>query len=303
MTVEFTEYKPQLTKAESPRDAYIAMWSDTLGTYTPESYKGILGRYRYEPRKQEAPTMLYTQDGETVKNRSTGENVGTLTQRKIGKFYHWHFQGVEVDGQAPVAAPLQIMWAIRGTEQDALTFARERYNANTYQHRLDLYRGSYAMRKLVALQEGKRRTDTGIMLAANIINSLAYRVFIFRQYKTEEEMRKYADSVVENALRVVREAILYYGAEAQHLVEEFPSKDSKKYTESAAPGLNYSGDLYVTVKEKAPTIAMYLDFSGDLDAKTIVNNAIKKALDQTKKYTEQYKEDLYYAMTLTPTIQ
>lgn len=229
MTVEFTEYKPLPTKTEPPRDVYITMWSDTLGTYTPESYKGILGRYRYEPRKQEAPTMLYTPDGETVKNRSTGETVGTLTQRKIGNFYHWHFQGVEVDGKAPEAAPLQIMWAIRGEAGEALEFARERYNNETRDHRLALYGGSYSMRKLAKIWE--------------------------------------------------------------------------EYAESKALELNYCGDLHALLKKHVPVIDMYTKNIKGLDAAPIVDAAILKALNEIEKHSEQYREDVYHAMTLAPTIQ
>lgn len=301
MTVEFTEYKPQLTKAESPRDAYIAMWSDTLGTYTPESYKGILGRYRYEPRKQEAPTMLYTQDGETVKNRSTGENVGTLTQRKIGKFYHWHFQGVEVDGQAPVAAPLQIMWAIRGEAEEVLEFARERYNYETYDHRLTLYGGSYSMRKLAKIWEEQERPEGKLMM--NLIDPLAYRVFNLRRYETEAAMQEAVNRTVDRVLKNLRELVINAGAVAQRLVEDFPAKDSPEYAESKALELNYCGDLHALLKKHVPVIDMYTKNIKGMDAAPIVDAAILRALHEIEKHSNQYKEDVYYAMTPAPTIQ
>lgn len=301
MTVEFTEYKPLPTKTEPPRDAYIAMWSDTLGLYTPESYKGILGRYSYEPYKQEAPTLLYTEDGKTLQNRTTGEIVGTLTERKIGKFYHWHFQGVEVDGKKPKAAPLQVMWAIRSTEEDALARARERYGLGTLEYRTTLYGGSYAMWKLASLYTGKRKHN--IRLDEREIGHLAYRLFFLRHCNTEEEMRELVNEVAETTFFLVRKVIYEAGAVARGLVEGFPSMDSKKYAESATPGLNYMGELYVLLKDKVPTIALCADFKAGLDAETTVDNAISEALNQVDKYSEEYKEDLYRIMTLAPTIQ
>ena len=301
MTVEFTEYKPHPTKTEPPRDAYIAMWSDTLGTYTPESYKGILGRYRYEPRKQEAPTMLYTPDGETVKNRSTGDTVGTLTQHKIGNFYHWHFQGVEVDGKAPEAAPLQIMWAIRGEAGEALEFARERYNNETRDHRLALYGGSYSMRKLAKIWEEQERPEGKLMM--NLIDSLAYRVFILRQYEAEAAMREVADRTIDNVLKNLRELVVNAGVVAQRLVEDFPAKDSPEYAESKALELNYCGDLHALLKKHVPLIDMYTKNIKGLDAAPIVDAAVQRALHEIEKHSEQYREDVYYAMTPAPTIK
>lgn len=301
MTVEFAEYKPLPTKSEPPRDAYITMWSDTLGTYTPESYKGILGRYRYEPRKQEAPTLLYTPDGETVKNRSTGETIGTLSQRKIGKFYHWHFQGVEVDGNVPEAAPLQIMWAIRGEAEEALEFARERYNHETYDHRLALYGGSYSMRKLAKIWEEQERPEGKLMM--NLIDSLAYRVFILRRFETEAAMREAADRTIGKVLKNLRELVVNAGAVAQRLVEDFPAKDSPEYAESAAIELNYCGDLHALLKEHVPVIDMYTKNIKGQDAAPMVDAAILRALREIEKHSNQYKEDVYYAMTPAPTIK
>lgn len=301
MTVEFTEYKPLPTKTEPPRDAYITMWSDTLGTYTPKSYEGILGRYSYEPYKQEAPTLLYTEDGKTLQNRTTGEIVGTLTERKIGKFYHWHFQGVEIDGKKPEAAPLQVMWAIRSTEEEALTRARERYGLGTLEYRMTLYGGSYAMWKLASLYSGKRKHN--IRLDEREIGYLAYRLFFLRHCNTEEEMRELVNEVAETTFFLVRKVIYEAGAVARSLVEGFPSMDSEKYAVSATPGLNYMGDLYVLLKDKVPTIALCANFKAGLDAETTVDNAIDEALNQVDKYSEEYKEDLYRIMALAPTIQ
>lgn len=301
MTVDFTEYKPMLTKTEPPRGAYITMWSDTLGTYTPESYKGILGRYRYEPRKQEAPTMLYTEDGKTLQNRTTGEIVGTLTERKIGKFCHWHFQGVEVNGKKPKAAPLQVMWAIRSTEEDALVRAREQYGLETIEYRMNLYGGSYAMQNLASLWVGKRKHN--VKLDDREISYLAYRLFYLRQCNTEEEMRELVDEVAEKVFFLIRKVIYESGVKARLLVEGFPSMDSKKYAESATPGLNYMGELYVLLKDKVPAIALCANFKAGLDAETTVDNAIGEALNQVDKYSEEYKEDLYRIMALAPTIQ
>lgn len=301
MTEEFTEYKPSHTRTIPPINAYIAMWSDTLGLYTPESYKGILGRYSYEPYKQEAPTLLYTEDGKTLQNRTTGEIVGTLTERKIGKFYHWHFQGVEVDGKKPKAAPLQVMWAIRSTEEDALARARERYGIGTLEYRTTLYGGSYAMWKLASLYTGKRKHN--IRLDEREIGHLAYRLFFLRHCNTEEEMRELVNEVAETTFFLVRKVIYEAGAVARGLVEGFPSMDSKKYAESATPGLNYMGELYVLLKDKVPTIALCADFKAGLDAETTVDNAISEALNQVDKCSEEYKEDLYRIMTLAPTIQ
>lgn len=301
MTVEFTEYKPLPTKTEPPRDTYITMWSDTLGLYTPESYKGILGRYRYEPRKQEAPTMLYTPDGETVENRSTGETVGTLSQRKIGNFYHWHFQGVEADGVKPEAAPLQIMWAIRGEAEEALEFARERYNHETYGHRLALYGGSYSMRKLAKIWEEQKRPEGKLMM--NLIDPLAYRVFILRRYETESAMQEAADHTTDNVLKNLRELVVNAGVVAQRLVEDFPTKDSPKYTESKALELNYCGDLHALLKEHVPVIDMYTKNIKGQDATPMVDAAILRALREIDKHSNQYKEDVYHAMTLAPAIQ
>lgn len=301
MTEDFTEYKPSLTRTIPPINAYIAMWSDTLGLYTPESYKGILGRYSYEPYKQEAPTLLYTEDGKTLQNRTTGEIVGILTERKIGKFYHWHFQGVEVDGKKPEVAPLQVMWAIRGTEEDALARARERYGLGTLEYRMTLYGGSYAMWKLASLYSGKRKHN--IRLDEREIGYLAYRLFFLRQCNAEEEMRELVNEATETTLFLVRKVIYEAGAKARRLVEGFPSMDSEKYAVSATPGLNYMGELYVLLKDKVPTIALCADFKAGLDAETTVDNAIGEALNLVDKYSEEYKEDLYRIMTLAPTIQ
>ncbi len=301
MTEDFTEYKPSLTRTIPPINAYIAMWSDTLGLYTPESYKGIMGRYSYEPYKQEAPTLLYTEDGKTLQNRTTGEIVGTLTERKIGKFYHWHFQGVEVDGKKPEVAPLQVMWAIRSTEEDALARARERYGLGTLEYRMTLYGGSYAMWKLASLYSGKRKHN--IRLDEREIGYLAYRLFFLRHCNTEEEMRELVNEVAETTFFLVRKVIYEAGAVARSLVEGFPSMDSEKYALSATPGLNYMGDLYVLLKDKVPTIALCADFKAGLDAETTVDNAIGEALNQVDKYSEEYKEDLYRIMALAPTIQ
>ena len=301
MTVEFTEYKPMPTKTEPPRDAYITMWSDTLGLYTPESYKGILGRYRYEPRKQEAPTMLYTPDGETVKNRSTGETVGTLSQCKIGNFYHWHFQGVEAGGVKPEAAPLQIMWAIRAEVEEALEFARGRYNYETYNHRLTLYGGSYSMRKLAKIWEEQERPEGKLMM--NLIDPLAYRVFNLRRFETESAMREAADRTIDNVLKSLRELVVNAGVVAQQLVEDFPAKDSPEYAESKALELNYCGDLHALLKEHVPVIDMYTKNIKGQDAAPMVDAAILRALREIDKYSKQYKEDVYHAMTPAPTIQ
>lgn len=301
MTVDFTEYKPMPTKTEPPRDAYIAMWSDTLGLYTPESYKGILGRYSYEPRKQEAPTLLYTEDGKTLHNRTTGEIVGTLTEQKIGKFYHWHFQGVEVDGKKPKSAPLQVMWAIRVTGEEALVRAREQYGLETIDYRMTLYSGSYAMWKLASLYSGKRKHN--IKLDEREIGYLAYRLFYLRHCNTEEEMRELVNKVTETTLFLVRKVVYEAGEKARRLVEGFPPMDSEKYAVSATPGLNYMGDLYVLLKDKVPTIALCADFKAGLDAETTVDNAIGEALNQVDKYSEEYKEDLYRIMALAPTIK
>ena len=301
MTEDFTEYKPSLTRTIPPINAYIAMWSDTLGLYTPESYKGILGRYSYEPYKQEAPTLLYTEDGKTLQNRTTGEIVGTLTERKIGKFYHWHFQGVEIDGKKPEAAPLQVMWVIRGTEEEALERARERYGLGTLEYRMTLYGGSYAMWKLASLYSGKRKHN--IRLDEREIGYLAYRLFFLRHCNTEEEMRELVNEVAETTFFLVRKVIYEAGAVARGLVEGFPSMDSEKYAESATPGLNYMGELYVLLKDKVPTIALCADFKAGLDAETTVDNAIGEALNQVDKYSEEYKEDLYRIMALASTIQ
>lgn len=301
MTVEFTEYKPLPTKTEPPRDAYITMWSDTLGLYTPESYKGILGRYRYEPRKQEAPTMLYTPDGETVKNRSTGETVGTLSQCKIGNFYHWHFQGAEAGGVKPEAAPLQIMWAIRAEVEEALEFARGRYNYETYNHRLTLYGGSYSMRKLAKIWEEQERPEGKLMM--NLIDPLAYRVFNLRRFETESAMREAADRTIDNVLKSLRELVVNAGVVAQQLVEDFPTKDSPEYAESKALELNYCGDLHALLKEHVPVIDMYTKNIKGQDAAPMVDAAILRALHEIEKHSNQYKEDVYHAMTPAPTIQ
>lgn len=301
MTVEFTEYKPLPTKTEPPRDAYITMWSDTLGLYTPESYKGILGRYRYEPRKQEAPTMLYTPDGETVKNRSTGETVGTLSQCKIGNFYHWHFQGAEAGGVKPEAAPLQIMWAIRAEVEEALEFARGRYNYETYNHRLTLYGGSYSMRKLAKIWEEQERPEGKLMM--NLTDPLAYRVFNLRRFETESAMREAADRTIDNVLKSLRELVVNAGVVAQQLVEDFPAKDSPEYAESKALELNYCGDLHALLKEHVPVIDMYTKNIKGQDAAPMVDAAILRALREIDKHSKQYKEDVYHAMTPAPTIQ
>ena len=301
MTEDFTEYKPSLTRTIPPINAYIAMWSDTLGLYTPKSYEGILGRHRYEPHKQEAPTLLYTEDGKTLQNRTNGEIVGTLTEQKIGKFYHWHFQGVEVDGVKPEAAPLQVMWAIRGTEEEALTRTRERYGLETIEYRMNLYGGSYAMQNLASLWVGKRKHN--VKLDDREISYLAYRLFYLRQCNTEEEMRELVDEVAEKVFFLIRKVIYESGVKARLLAENFPTKDSGKYAKSATPELNYMADLYVTLKEKVPNIAMCANVKSGLDATTIVNDAVGEGITLSYKYGEEYKEDLYRIMALAPTIQ
>ena len=124
--------------------SYIALWVPIITDWISEDDRGILGGMTPCPaQKRVAPTLLYTPDGVTLQDRTTGNEYGTLTQYKTDGAYWWHYASY-TSTPKDLAGNVLRLWVIDPMpEADALAMARAAYNTETAESTFRDYQGNY----------------------------------------------------------------------------------------------------------------------------------------------------------------
>ena len=124
--------------------SYIALWVPIITDWISEDDRGILGgRTPCPAQKRVAPTLLYTPDGVTLQDRTTGNEYGTLTQYKTDGAYWWHYASY-TSTPKDLAGNVLRLWVIDPmSEADALAMARAAYNTETAESTFRDYQGNY----------------------------------------------------------------------------------------------------------------------------------------------------------------
>lgn len=124
--------------------SYIALWVPVITNAMSEADRGVLGGMTACPDQEKvAPALLYTPDGLTLQDRTTGESLGTLTQYKAEGAYWWHYTS-HTSSPKYLAGNVLRLWVIDPMpEADALALVRAAYDAETAESTFRDYQHSY----------------------------------------------------------------------------------------------------------------------------------------------------------------
>ena len=119
----------------------------------PENEQRIFGRGGFHPTRQSPPVLLYTPDGVTLQDRTTGKPRGTLTQYKYAHNYLWEYT---THTKPHHCTYILRVWIIDPMpEADALALARAICNAETAAKRFADFCAGWGVRKLDEMSAGR----------------------------------------------------------------------------------------------------------------------------------------------------
>ena len=122
--------------------SYIALWAPAFTDWMTEPKQNVFGGATpYPTREVFAPVLLYTPDGTTLQDRSTGKPLGTLTQYPYAHNYLWEYT---THAKPHHCTYILRVWVIDPMpEADALALVRAAYDAETAESTFRDYQHSY----------------------------------------------------------------------------------------------------------------------------------------------------------------
>lgn len=283
------EYMATLEKISITPGSYVALWSENIDHKMPESDSGILGRKSFELYGQVAPTLMYTPDGVTLQDRTTGAVRGTLTQYKQAQNYMWRYSS---HTNPKSAAHVLRVWVIDPMpEAEALTLARETYQTLTAKARFNNYRCNSASRELTRMLFGF--DVPGVIIAEDNMGKILLQVHKYRGDGTEpmgqaEAYREFVKATRYALDNLGRKLSGQYDRAAKALAALPPRGDSsyESDTQAGLGGLGYAVAVSQVLKKKAPTLRRYATITAKKTTTEILEDAYQKAtraMENSKK--------------------
>ena len=133
--------------------SYITLWAPAFTDWMTEPKQNVFGGATpYPTREVFAPVLLYTPDGTTLQDRSTGKPLGTLTQYPYAHNYLWEYT---THAKPHHCTYILRVWIIDPMpEAAALALVRATYDAETAAQRFADFCEGWGVRKLDEMSAG-----------------------------------------------------------------------------------------------------------------------------------------------------
>lgn len=296
MTALHKYYKSTLRKTLITPGSYVALWVPVITAQMSETDRAILGG------KVCAPTLLYTPDGITIQDRTTGEVYGTLTQRIEGGGLHmWYYTSTTT---APKYNPGYILhlWVIDPmSEADALAVARADYDYGTANRRFYDFCSDLSLPVLHYLG-GARATGIDHFTGWAMSN-LFHDVHEHHLYGADASAAFAAyEEVMSSAMKRLDDRLSEEFDRASQAVEKVAPLGDLSYG-VALRNINYCAAVSDAVLSEAPGIHRYMSNHPDGTPLQILTRGYDKARQAAQKAAEQVALSARKYLAPAPTIR
>ena len=294
------KYMSTLKKTPITPGSYVALWVPVITAQMSETDRAILGGHTPGPEhKVCAPTLLYTPDGTTLQNRTTGEAYGTLTQYREGGVYKWLYTSSTT---APKYNPGYILrlWVIDPMpEADALAVARADYDEETARKRFEDYRAGSDFRALHHLSGVK---DQGVdLFTGEAVRTLFHDTHQRHVYGADASAAFAAyEQMMSSAVKALDARLSEEFDRASEAIEKVAPLGDSSY--GALGSLNYCGAVSAAVLPEAPGIHRYMSNRPDGTPLQILTRGYEAARQAAQKAADQVALNASKYLTPAPTI-
>lgn len=295
------KYMSTLKKTPITPGSYVALWVPVITAYMSETDRGILGGHAPAPeRKVYAPTLLYTPDGATLQDRTTGEAYGTLTQYREGGVYMWLYTSNTTTSKYAPGYILRL-WVIDPMpEADALAVARANYDEETARKRFEDYRsGSY----FCALHHLGSVKDQGVdLFTGEAVSKLFHDTHQYHVYGADASAAFAAyEQMMSSAMKALDARLSEEFSRASKAIEKVAPMGDPSYG-VALSNLNYCAAVSAAVLPEAPGIHRYMSKFPDGTPLQILTRGYEAARQAAQKAADQVALNASKYLTPAPTI-
>lgn len=295
------KYMSTLKKTPITPGSYVALWVPVITAQISETDRSILGGHTPAPEhKVCAPTLLYTPDGTTLQNRTTGEAYGTLTQYREDGVYKWRYTSNTTTSKYAPGYILRL-WVIDPMpEADALAVARADYDEETARKRFEDYRAGSDFRALHHLSGVK---DQGVdLFTGEAVSKLFHDTHQHHVYGADASA---AFAVYEQMMSSTMKALDARLSEefdrASQAIEKVAPLGDSSYG-VALSNLNYCGAVSAAVLPEAPGIHRYMSNRPDGTPLQILTRGYDEARQAAQKAAERVALSASKYLAPAPTI-
>lgn len=295
MTALHHYYMGTLEKTPITPGSYVALWVPTITTQMSETDRAILGG------KVCAPTLLYTPDGTTLQDRTTGEAYGTLTQRIEGGGLHkWYYTSNTTSPKYNPGYILQL-WTIDPTpEAEALALARAEYDYGTANRRFYDFCSDLSLPVLHYLG-GARATGID-RFTGQAMSNLFHDVHEHHVYGADASAAFAAyEEVMSSAMKRLDARLSEEFDRASQAIEKVAPLGDSSYG-VALSNLNYCGAVSAAVLPEAPGIHRYMSNRPDGTPLQILTRGYDEARQAAQKAAERVALSASKYLAPAPTI-
>lgn len=282
--------------------SYVALWVPTITAQMSETDQSILGGHTpYPEHKVCAPTLLYTPDGTTLQDRTTGETYGTLTQRLEPSGLHkWYYTSNTTSPKHNPSHVLQL-WAIDPMpEANALAVARADYDYGTANRRFYDFCSDLSLPVLHYLG-GARATGID-RFTGSAMSNLFHDVHEHHMYGADASAAFAAyEEVMSSAMKRLNARLSEEFNRASQAVEKVAPLGDLSYGVSLR-NINYCAAVSAAVLPEAPGIHRYMSNHPDGTPLQILTRGYDKARQAAQKAAEQVALSASKHLAPAPTI-
>lgn len=286
-------YMGTLEKTPITPGSYVALWVPVITAQMSQTDRAILGG------KVCAPTLLYTPDGTTLQNRTTGEAYGTLTQYREDGVYKWRYTSNTTTSKYAPGYILRL-WVIDPMpEADALAAARADYDEETARKRFEDYHAGSDFRALHHLSGVK---DQGVdLFTGEAVRTLFHDTHQHHVYGADASAAFATyEQMMSSAVKALDARLSEEFNRASEAIEKVAPLGDSSY--GALGSLNYCGAVSAAVLPEAPGIHRYMSNRPDGTPLQILTRGYDAARQAAQKAAERVALSASKHLAPAPTI-
>jgi len=295
------QYGATTEKIHITPGSYIALWAPAFTGWMTEPNQNIFGGATpYPTREVFAPVLLYTPDGVTLQDRTTGKPRGTLTQYKYAHNYLWEYT---THTKPHHCTYILRVWIIDPMpEADALALARAICNAETAAKRFADFCAGWGVRKLDEMSAGTgEESGPCFSESLRVVFENTHQHHIYGSdhgaaIRAFEEAADVAVKALESRLSEELDRV-------SKALESIPPMGDPSYDLALGAYLPWRAAVSKAIDAQAPTLRRYIACRLVDTATQELQKGYSRAVDAVKEAAGSAMEHAGYCLAPAPTIR